>query len=163
MIFQMTLGGSELPNDPQRSHQGNGGMNVFHHSETLMITDEILLRRIKNRERQRRYRERKRLEADKKKSHLIEHRLFFPAETPPNAVYEKRVHSGRKWKKEARRVYFSTRLENMEFEEALTVAELATKEHNGRRDWKADARKKMEFEGGEALGLSVWSDIKMMK
>lgn len=163
MFFQMTLGGSESPNDQQRSHQGNSGMQAFHQNEAPIITNEILLRRIKNRERQRRYRERKRLEADMKNSHFIEHHLFCPAETPPNAVYETRVHSGRKWKKEARRLFFPTKLGNMDFEEELTVVKLAASEHkneSGRRDWKADARKKMEFEGGDALGLSVWSDIK---
>ncbi|KAG0474769.1 hypothetical protein HPP92_014455 [Vanilla planifolia] len=51
--------------------------------ESQSIADEILARRIKNRDRQRRYR-RKRLEADMQRSCLMEGRVFWTAETISN-------------------------------------------------------------------------------
>ncbi|KAG0473004.1 hypothetical protein HPP92_014861 [Vanilla planifolia] len=155
--------------------------------ESQSIADEILARRIKNRDRQRRYRARKRLEADMQRSCLMEGRVFWTAETISNvsssnieshesivqpemqgslihSAYEKRVYSGRKWKKEARKVQFSTIMDNLAFGETpAEVVESVVTDYpanpNGRRDWKGDARKKMDAEARNCdripLGLSV--------
>nr|XP_010919959.1 uncharacterized protein LOC105043928 [Elaeis guineensis] len=90
-----------------------------------VVTDDIMTRRLKNRERQRRYRARKRLEADMKKSCLLGQHALVPSEAQSNRIfvnvnpyqfvlplgvqtngvtitYEARVYSGRKWKQDAR-------------------------------------------------------------
>ncbi|PKA53270.1 hypothetical protein AXF42_Ash010000 [Apostasia shenzhenica] len=155
--------------------KGDSCMSTLLESDAQRITNEILARRIKNRERQRRYRARKRLEADMQRSYLIEPRLSWPAEgiesygttfsldaSMISAAYEARVYSGRKWKKEARQAYFSERLGKLEFGQKSSEVELIAQypsNPRGRRDWKADARSKMEMGAREhdrlALGLSV--------
>ncbi|URD89051.1 hypothetical protein MUK42_28163 [Musa troglodytarum] len=101
------------------------------------VTDDIMARRLKNRERQRRYRARKRLESDMKRSCLlVQHtalenetqvdfttvqfnscEISFPSETNGNiaaAVMAKGcVYSGRKWKKDAREAHASKEPENI--------------------------------------------------
>ncbi|KAJ7953459.1 FAM50A-like protein [Quillaja saponaria] len=69
---------------------------------------DIMTRRLKNRERQRRYRERKRLEAEKKKSSVVEKTTPVQVELLPNGVYSncmKRIYCKRDWKKDARRAH----------------------------------------------------------
>uniref|UniRef100_A0A7C9AD74 Uncharacterized protein n=2 Tax=Opuntia streptacantha TaxID=393608 RepID=A0A7C9AD74_OPUST len=78
-------------------------------SESL---NDIMYRRLKNRERQRRYRERKRLQADASKS-LATRSLSDPSQwqivpLPNNGMIEQvvtRIHCTRDWKKDARRVH----------------------------------------------------------
>lgn len=78
-------------------------------SESL---NDIMYRRLKNRERQRRYRERKRLQADAGKSLAISS-VSDPSQwqivpLPNNGMIEQvvtRVHCTRDWKKDARRVH----------------------------------------------------------
>lgn len=93
-----------------------------------VIADDMIARRLKNRERQRRYRARKRLEADMKKSCLLGQHALLPSEAQSNGhfinvnpsqfvlpleaqtngvavTYEARVYSGRKWKQDARRAH----------------------------------------------------------
>ncbi|WOL19534.1 hypothetical protein Cni_G28332 [Canna indica] len=100
-----------------------------------VVSDEILVRRRKNRERQRRYRERKRRESDLRRTCLLnQHQTsqsdallnLTPVNTSSsNAVcsfpYEARIYSGRNWKKDARETHIRS---------------------NGRRNWKAEARNK---------------------
>ncbi|CAN0842907.1 hypothetical protein LINGRAHAP2_LOCUS3712 [Linum grandiflorum] len=94
-----------------------------------------MTRRLKNRERQRRYRARKRLEADKGRS-SVANIQSDPAKLDVgkghrSSKYETRVHCTRKWKKEARRTSVH-----------LAGDELGKKPSLGRRNWKAEARKK---------------------
>lgn len=78
-------------------------------SESL---NDIMYRRLKNRERQRRYRERKRLQADAGKS-LAMSSVSDPSQwqivpLPNNGMIEQvvtRVHCTRDWKKDARRFH----------------------------------------------------------
>ncbi|OMO93232.1 hypothetical protein COLO4_17032 [Corchorus olitorius] len=73
--------------------------------------NDIMTRRLKNRERQRRYRARKRLEADKQKSHVALNQPTIPkaeVELQLNGILNNgvaRVHCKRDWKKDARRAH----------------------------------------------------------
>ncbi|PIN04863.1 hypothetical protein CDL12_22596 [Handroanthus impetiginosus] len=104
------------------------GSLVLHHDEKEAVrsADDILVRRLKNRERQRRYRARKRQEADLKKASLVNqqpHYTQIPADflsvpvevdisvnvTTPDCLT--RVHSRRDWKKDARRAHIHKKQE----------------------------------------------------
>ncbi|KAJ0970784.1 hypothetical protein J5N97_018743 [Dioscorea zingiberensis] len=99
------------------------------------ITDEVMVRRLKNRERQRRYRARKRLEEDIKKSCMTQQctwlpneqqlcdtatalgnqEVQLPAESQSDAVIipsSDRVHCSRKWKQDARQAHLFSNIEN---------------------------------------------------
>lgn len=71
--------------------------------------NDIMTRRLKNRERQRRYRARKRLEAETKKSFVVEETPAVKVEQPPNGNYNNncmtRIYCKRDWKKDARRAH----------------------------------------------------------
>lgn len=105
------------------------GSLVLHHDEKEDVTnpDDILVRRLKNRERQRRYRARKRHEADLRRTPVVDQTtplhyqqvstelLPVPVEveisvnvTSPDLLT--RVHCRRDWKRDARRV----RIQNKE-------------------------------------------------
>ncbi|XP_015896925.2 uncharacterized protein LOC107430588 isoform X1 [Ziziphus jujuba] len=140
--------------------------------------NDIAIRRLKNRERQRRYRARKRLEADIKKSSILK-QSTPPVELQLNGVvsnYTPRVHCKRNWKRDARSAHMlkspevttnghvisraiSTREtqtclssgtkadETLERQSQSDVAihgvnSETNKTLPGRRDWKAEARKK---------------------
>lgn len=93
-----------------------------HEKESVGSPDDTLVRRLKNRERQRRYRARKRHEADLKKA-LVPHQSIslhyqhMPAESVAVPVeaevlkhlsptdYVTRIHCRRDWKKDARRAH----------------------------------------------------------
>lgn len=141
--------------------------------------NDILTRRLKNRERQRRYRARKRLEAELKNSSIIKPSTLPKVEVQFNGTvgnYTSRVYCKRNWKKDARRAHVSNDPEVttnacaaptlMSTSESQTVflsgttaepifdsetfSEVSVDQSNsemhrpklGRRDWKADARKK---------------------
>lgn len=101
-------------------------------------TDEIMARRLKNRERQRRYRARKRLEEDMKRSYMVQQCDWLPNEkqqqqqqqqlcgtstefgnqqvSRSNATVNSssdRVHCSRKWKKDARQAHLFRNQENL--------------------------------------------------
>ena len=100
-------------------------------------TDEIMARRLKNRERQRRYRARKRLEEDIKRSSMVQRCAWLPNEqeqqqqqqlcvtatefgnkqvSQSNASVNSssdRVHCSRKWKKDARQAHLFRNPENL--------------------------------------------------
>ncbi|CAJ1931170.1 unnamed protein product [Sphenostylis stenocarpa] len=71
--------------------------------------NDIVTRRLKNRERQRRYRARKRLEAEIKKSIVVEETPTVKVEQPPNGNHNNncmaRIYCKRDWKKDARRAH----------------------------------------------------------
>ncbi|QCD90772.1 hypothetical protein DEO72_LG4g1732 [Vigna unguiculata] len=71
--------------------------------------NDIMTRRLKNRERQRRYRARKRLEAETKKSFVVEETPTVKVEQPPNGNHNNnfmtRIYCKRDWKKDARRAH----------------------------------------------------------
>lgn len=91
-------------------------MNIVGEHDSLMMTtldqrdhneghDDIMARRLKNRERQHRYRARKRLEADLKKSTNINHLMTPQVDLQLNASLSNcidRVYCKRNWKKDAR-------------------------------------------------------------
>lgn len=140
--------------------------------------NNIATRRLKNRERQRRYRARKRLEADIKKSSIVK-QSTPTAELQLNGVVSNdtpRVHCKRNWKRDARSAhilkspevttnghvispaistretqtcFFSGTKAEKTFErqshldKAIYGVDCETnKSMPGRRDWKAEARKK---------------------
>ncbi|KAJ7943820.1 FAM50A-like protein [Quillaja saponaria] len=141
---------------------------------------DIMTRRLKNRERQRRYRARKRLEAENNKSSAIEETTPLQVELQPNEIYSNRVqriYCERDWKKDARKAHAlkdkavtpngslapsalltsetqasclasgnkgEPSLER-EFQYASSPSVSNGETHRivlGRRDWKAEARKK---------------------
>ncbi|PKU60650.1 hypothetical protein MA16_Dca020423 [Dendrobium catenatum] len=146
--------------------EGNILQNDPLEGEKQETTDEVLVRRIKNRERQRKYRAKKRLEADMLRSYTTKQQMFWPTisvsdntflsfksngstsplELQPDIVVSSRLYSGKKWKKEARKVYFSTAVENPSFEQQPAQVESVIKNTinpSGRRNWKAEARQKI--------------------
>ncbi|WCJ20644.1 hypothetical protein M5689_002864 [Euphorbia peplus] len=77
-------------------------------NEHYMDADDIMSRRLKNRERQRRYRERKKLEADSKKD-FVSNQLTRPQgdveSSGDHYNYVNRVHCKRNWKRDARKAH----------------------------------------------------------
>ncbi|XP_057978202.1 uncharacterized protein LOC131164781 [Malania oleifera] len=75
---------------------------------------DLMVRRLKNRERQRRYRARKRLEADAKRSCIVNQSTALQAEMGQSGMLNNRitrVHCVRNWKKDARRAHASKKHE----------------------------------------------------
>ncbi|XP_061336888.1 uncharacterized protein LOC133283969 [Gastrolobium bilobum] len=134
---------------------------------------DILTRRLKNRERQRRYRARKRLEAETKKPFIVEETAAVQVELQPNGNHNfmTRIYCKRDWKKDARRAHVSKHQEmNGSIDPSPTLTcvpevtclalgnkaetmlerEIQSGPSNneiprivlGRRDWKAEARRK---------------------
>lgn len=140
--------------------------------------NDAITRRLKNRDRQRRYRERKRLEAHSKKASSINSSTQLQVEKQLNGNLTNgtttRVHCKRNWKKDARMAHklkgqavvishgpdiSASTLANESGAPHLPVGMTAepllesklpsssdnhetTSTRHGRRDWKADARKK---------------------
>ncbi|BBH02887.1 hypothetical protein Prudu_013595 [Prunus dulcis] len=85
-------------------------MKPIDQRERTRSRNDVLTRRLKNRERQRRYRARKRLEADMKKPSIIKQSPPPQVEVQMNGFvsnYVPRVHCKRDWKKDARRARVS--------------------------------------------------------
>lgn len=85
-------------------------MKPIDQRERTRSRNDVLTRRLKNRERQRRYRARKRLEADMKKPSIIKQSPPPQVEVKMNGFvsnYVPRVHCKRDWKKDARRACVS--------------------------------------------------------
>ncbi|TKY70009.1 hypothetical protein E2542_SST06293 [Spatholobus suberectus] len=134
--------------------------------------NDIMTRRLKNRERQRRYRARKRLEAETKKSFAVEETGAVQVELQPNGNHNNfmtRIYCKRDWKKDARRAHI---LKHQEMNGSIDPPTLASIPEGvclaignksetvpereiqsgsssetprvvlGRRDWKAEARRK---------------------
>ncbi|KAF7138337.1 hypothetical protein RHSIM_Rhsim07G0126900 [Rhododendron simsii] len=128
--------------------------------------NDIMARRLKNRERQRRYRERKRLEADMKKAPTINSSKPLLLEMHVNRIpnnFVTTVRRRRDWKKDARRAHAvkeqEVKLNNVVVagftsanESQLTLLPSRSEANQpiqserrftpGRRHWKADARNK---------------------
>lgn len=138
---------------------------------------DLLTRRLKNRERQRRYRARKRREAGTTNSFVVEQAAAVQVELQPNGNYNNfvtRIYCNRDWKKDARRAHImkhqemnrfidhSSTLTNVPVVTCLgignkseTMLDRKTQSGSssvvynetprtvlGRRDWKAEARRK---------------------
>ncbi|XP_059641048.1 uncharacterized protein LOC132283152 [Cornus florida] len=76
--------------------------------ELARSDEDIMARRIKNRERQRRYRARKRLEADMKKASVINQKPPPQVELQVNGIVNNcitRIYCQRNWKKDARKIH----------------------------------------------------------
>nr|XP_043613533.1 uncharacterized protein LOC122585469 [Erigeron canadensis] len=141
----------------------NIDMSAMNNLQMVSFNDndpEVIARRIKNRERQRRYRARKRQEADLKRVCMISQ----PIQPQVNEVqvnntpvdFVTRVYSPRNWKKDARRAH----LLKQQQQHAVTSASanmylqlsgnqsdvnVDTREQSstpGGRNWKAEARNK---------------------
>ncbi|RDY10296.1 hypothetical protein CR513_05207, partial [Mucuna pruriens] len=138
--------------------------------------NDIMTRRLKNRERQRRYRARKRLEAETNKSFVVEETPAVQVELQPKGNHSNfmtRIYCKRDWKKDARRVHVSKHQEMNESIDpsiltsmpVVTCLAIGNKPETvpereiqsgsstivgdetprmvlGRRDWKAEARRK---------------------
>ncbi|OVA01244.1 hypothetical protein BVC80_1653g7 [Macleaya cordata] len=92
--------------------QDGYAMKPLDQREANRSHEEILARRVKNRERQRRYRARKRLEADMKKAYHVNQSItpFLLEAQIQTGFIDKcvnRVPCHRDWKKDARRVHIS--------------------------------------------------------
>ncbi|KAK3024686.1 hypothetical protein RJ639_042908 [Escallonia herrerae] len=113
----------EMENGQMVSASGIGAslMDPFDQGEQGASPHEIMARRLKNRERQRRYRARKRLEADTKNASVRNQFTTLQVEKPVKAIssssvlsctYQKneivtRIYCRRDWKKDARRAHAS--------------------------------------------------------
>ncbi|KAI8546829.1 hypothetical protein RHMOL_Rhmol07G0149700 [Rhododendron molle] len=127
--------------------------------------NDIMARRLKNRERQRRYRERKRLEADMKKAPIVNSSKPLLLEMHVNRIpnyFVTTVRRRRDWKKDARTAHAvkeqEVKLNNVVTgftsanESQLTLLPSGSEANQaiqserrftpGRRHWKADARNK---------------------
>ncbi|KAK4263011.1 hypothetical protein QN277_028492 [Acacia crassicarpa] len=95
--------------------QENSMMKPIDQRAHIKGRSDILTRRLKNRERQRRYRARKRLEAETKESSVIGAITpITPPEEPQsngNHNFLTRVYCNRDWKKDARRAVQAPKLE----------------------------------------------------
>ncbi|XP_054823695.1 uncharacterized protein LOC129321811 [Prosopis cineraria] len=95
--------------------QDNSTMKLIDQRAHIKGRSDILTRRLKNRERQRRYRARKRLEAETKKSSVVRDITpTTPQEEPRpkgNQNFMSRVYCNRDWKKDARRAHAHRREE----------------------------------------------------
>uniref|UniRef100_A0A1J3FRM2 Uncharacterized protein n=1 Tax=Noccaea caerulescens TaxID=107243 RepID=A0A1J3FRM2_NOCCA len=131
----------------------NGGLMqdaLMSIDEGLRDKDEVMIRRMKNRERQRRYRARKRMREEAG----IDDNLSFETTTGQQQEEEeeeeeeefnngyvenfvRRVYCHRDWKKEARRAHLMTDKTQDGYCESVK-----RKIWPRRRDWKAEARKK---------------------
>ncbi|KAG7593701.1 hypothetical protein ISN45_Aa01g024860 [Arabidopsis thaliana x Arabidopsis arenosa] len=125
----------------------NGGLSIDE-KEGLIDKDEVLLRRMKNRERQRRYRARKRMREEEAG---IDENLSFETMgkqeeeeglefSGPSGYVEnfvRRVYCDRDWKKEARRAHLFM---NKAQDGSCESVKWKIRRHG--RDWKAEARKK---------------------
>ncbi|XP_010461108.1 PREDICTED: uncharacterized protein LOC104741880 isoform X2 [Camelina sativa] len=122
--------------------------------EGLIDKDEVMIRRMKNRERQRRYRARKRMREEagidgslsfetmgqlEEEEEEEEEELEFNG--PSGGCYVdnfvRRVYCDRDWKKEARRAHL---IVNKAQDGSCELVKRKIRRHQ--RDWKADARKK---------------------
>ncbi|KGN60386.1 hypothetical protein Csa_000782 [Cucumis sativus] len=153
--------------------------HVMDQDKDNRIDNDIMTRRLKNRERQRRYRARKRLEEEIKKASTAKQPIQTGTYFQPNGIANNpltRVHCSRNWKKEARSANISRGVEEGSCNSSNMAAKTSTSESQlqcvpsnvdpqletpshsktpaeqlvsetakkvfGRRNWKADARKK---------------------
>ncbi|KAJ4951571.1 hypothetical protein NE237_028403 [Protea cynaroides] len=86
--------------------QGDYVMNPLDQRQHSVGLNDIIARRLKNRERQRRYRARKRLEADTRSSYLLSQSTPLQLESELTGAMDKcmaRTHCPRDWKQDARK------------------------------------------------------------
>ncbi|KAG8382485.1 hypothetical protein BUALT_Bualt05G0082200 [Buddleja alternifolia] len=155
------------------TYRMDGSLVLHLENESMTHPDDILVRRLKNRERQRRYRARKRHEADLRKSSSVDqstplHYQQMPAEllsvpvqvdismnlTPPDCLT--RVHCQRDWKKDARRAHIHKKQEIGSIESDTSTPggspapsldnNVEHRVQSSRRHWKAEARNRKSSE-----------------
>ncbi|EOA37193.1 hypothetical protein CARUB_v10010595mg [Capsella rubella] len=118
--------------------------------EGLIDKDEVMIRRMKNRERQRRYRARKRMREEAGIDESLSFETMGQHEEGEEEELEfnggsggyvdnfvRRVYCDRDWKKEARRAHL---IVNKAQDGSCELVIRKIRRHQ--RDWKADARKK---------------------
>ncbi|XP_052210115.1 uncharacterized protein LOC127813266 [Diospyros lotus] len=132
--------------------------------EQMKSNSDLMTRRLKNRERQRRYRARKRLEADMKKGSTLTNASPLQVEMQGSGVvgnHVSTVHCKRNWKKDARSAHAAMSRVSTSTNECLGEAEAKPLVQSeipsvnfivqngsersvtpGRRHWKAEARNK---------------------
>ncbi|CAH1419966.1 unnamed protein product [Lactuca virosa] len=161
---------------PFEMENGHNMINMSTMNDMQMIPfdendPEVIARRIKNRERQRRYRARKRQEADMKRASYIISQPSQPSQqqlpetlvnnTPMEIVT--RVYSQRNWKKDARRAHLLQQQQQQQQQQQNASSSTSTKESidlrnlgnqsnfvdtrelsstPSGRNWKAEARNK---------------------
>lgn len=129
----------------------NGGMQdglSIDEKEGLIDKDEVMIRRMKNRERQRRYRARKRMREEAGIDESLSFETMGQQEEEEELEFDgpssgyvdnfvRRVYCDRDWKKEARRAHL---IMNKAQDGSCVSVKRKVRRH--RRDWKAEARKK---------------------
>lgn len=98
---------------------------IYESEQTESFRNNVVARRLANRERQRRYRERKRMEADKRKKTTPENLSTVKQQRTTIPIDSSIKKCTRDWKKDARNVVVTN-----------PVA-------SGRRHWKEEARNKI--------------------
>ncbi|KAF6136093.1 hypothetical protein GIB67_000497 [Kingdonia uniflora] len=177
-----TFSAQEVDPLSQIEHGCTGASNVFEiqycyamkpldQRDHSRIDNNIMVRRLKNRERQRRYRARKRLETEMKGANLMKTPTPLTVVSQHNGFISKcitRVHCKRDWKEDARKAYkhkepgISVDVSKLPSEDQpahISPSEIKVKfepqveslnddESNGvihgRRDWKMAARNKVD-------------------
>ncbi|KAE8713771.1 hydroxyproline-rich glycoprotein [Hibiscus syriacus] len=97
-----------MEDGPNMNPSGTQGTLLTNTNTDTKSYNDIMTRRLKNRERQRRYRARKRLEADMQKSHVLSQPTLPKVESQLNGTFNNgtaRVYCKRDWKKDARRAH----------------------------------------------------------
>ncbi|XP_043694897.1 uncharacterized protein LOC122645639 isoform X2 [Telopea speciosissima] len=99
---------SKMPNEYGVNSLMQGGyvINPLDQRQHLIGLNDIMARRLKNRERQRRYRARKRLEADMSSPYLLSQSTSLQLESQLKGGMNKcmtRIHCPRDWKQDARK------------------------------------------------------------
>lgn len=129
----------------------NGGMQYglsIDEKDGLIDKDEVMIRRMKNRERQRRYRARKRMREEAGIDESLSFETMGQQEEEEELEFDgpssgyvdnfvRRVYCDRDWKKEARRAHL---IMNKAQDGSCESVKRKVRRH--RRDWKAEARKK---------------------
>lgn len=135
---------------------GTQGSLIMNTLDQRDLSNDVMARRLKNRERQRRYRARKRLEADMKKSSVLNHSTTPQGDLQPNGSLSNgvgRVYCKRDWKKDARRATKS-RDQECALNGFVKPFTLTTKSQSiFPSENKAVAQAPVEWESGPSLSL----------
>ncbi|KAJ8774463.1 hypothetical protein K2173_016909 [Erythroxylum novogranatense] len=129
-------------------------MKTFEQQESSRSWNNIMMHRLKNRERQRRYRTRKRLETEMKMTCVPDQSPVVNVEVEMNGNdrnFVAQVHCKRNWKKDARAnackdsddvIAEAPQMKALHAENPPSLQNSGTYRPNiGRRNWKAEARK----------------------
>ncbi|GAB4857830.1 hypothetical protein Ancab_015736 [Ancistrocladus abbreviatus] len=144
----------------------SGLMESYDQNKLSKSLDDIMYQRLKNRERQRRYRERKRLQEEIRKASMINQSTSWQVEPPLKGALDHcvtRVHCVRDWKRDARQAHAQalaieyqvsnlasgTKAAEQDFKSEIPSAvsfgldaSEKLRARVGQRDWKTEARMK---------------------